>query len=190
MSKNFLECFKAYESAVKFAGYESALAYEQSLPEGDKTLGRLRLCRQCRNFVAHESDGFFEGTDKMCDFLLEMATKFGEGYTPVKKLQRKAFVTDTMPIQKAAELVMKIKAQVPIPVANKQGEIVGCFGKEEIILFAIKNNVNSQAKVGSAMRTGGIKGMFPTVLDSTLKKDVPEGCFCLVSDGSKITGWI
>ena len=91
------------------------------------------------------------------------------------------------------KLVKKYKNRAvvnEVSINFKQGEIVGCFGKEEIILFAIKNNVNSQAKVGSAMRTKGIKGMFPTVLDSTLKKDVPEGCFCLVSDGSKITGWI
>ena len=190
MSKNFLECFKTYESAVKAAGYENALAYESTFSEGNKTLGKLKLCRQCRNFVAHESDGFFDGTDKMCDFLMEMAEKLSDNHIPVKKLQRKAFVTDSMPFQKAAELVSKMKIDYPLPVADKKGEIVGYFGKEEIILFVLKNNVNSQVKVSAAMKTKGLKGMFPVILDSTLKKDLPEGKVCLVSDGSKITGWM
>lgn len=73
-SKNvekFLEAYRKYESMVRQAGTD-ALAAEGLV--SDAVANRLRICRQIRNYLSHNSDpGFLAPTPEMIDFLNEQS---------------------------------------------------------------------------------------------------------------------
>lgn len=63
----FLNLYKDYETIVRNHNLEPIDVENNS---DEVTQGRLRLCRQFRNYLSHNNDvGFLEPTSKMIDFL-------------------------------------------------------------------------------------------------------------------------
>ena len=63
----FLSLYKDYETAVRDAGEDPKLV-EDAMDE--MRGGRMRLCRQFRNYLSHSNDpGFLEPTDAMIRFM-------------------------------------------------------------------------------------------------------------------------
>ena len=194
---DFLKAYRSLESAVKSIGFESVLSYEATLEKEerdtgkhDSNLAKIRLCRQCRNFLSHEAGEFFEADRKMTQFLSDYAGKLSLDELPVKKFACKTFVTEETKVQDALQVILKRKTQNNVPVVNKTGEVTGYLSYEVVCVYLSKNNVNSTTKVKALMGTKGLKGMFSEILDTTPVKELDSGKTYLVKDGKgKVTGW-
>lgn len=193
---DFLKCYLNYESAVKASGFENALSYEQSLPENSDVLGKLKFCRQCRNFLAHEERGFFEPSEKMCQFLIDVAASISEAYLPAKKRQKKWLIRECDAISAVCKELSKSGEVRKIPVFTSKGEfflntISGSLSQADIIKYASINSINSKTQVKDVMDRKLSKKPWETVQDITPVKDIPSDTTHLVTNPKgEITGWI
>lgn len=196
-NENFLKAYRDFETAVKSNGYESVLAYESYLEAEEKRTGKkeenlscIRLCRQCRNFLSHESKDFFEASKEMTSFLNELSGKLNAEYLPIKKYVVKQMITEDMKVQEAVALLCKRKTAKYAPVLNKQGEITGFLSSEVVCAYVSKNNVTTTTKVKAVMGTKGVKQLFKEIQESTMIKDVDENKSYVVKNSKGVlVGW-
>ena len=199
MSQNedFLKAYKSLEAAIRTSGYESVLAYENELDEKEKKTGKhnpdlskLRLCRQCRNFVAHEEGVFFEANKVMVSFLNDYAGKMSTSELPIKKFVCKQMITEDTKVQDALAILLKRKASKQVPVVDKAGNISGFISFELVCAYLSKNNVNSTTKVRVLMGTKGVGSMFSTVKEDTHMSAIDDSKSYLVKNAKDQTiGW-
>lgn len=191
-NEKFLQAYKLLEGAVKTVGFETVLLYEQHLESknsNDETLTRIRLCRQCRNFISHEADEFFEASKEMIDFVSNLASQLDASKNPIKKYAIKQKITDDMKLQDALTILAK-RGGKTAPVFNKKGELVGFLNDRLVCVFLSKNNVTASTKVKVVMSNKGVVKMFKVIKDSTPMEKVQDYLDYLVkNDKGEIFGW-
>lgn len=191
-NEKFLQAYKLLEGAVKTIGFDSVLLYEQHLEaknSNDETLTRIRLCRQCRNFISHEAYEFFEASKEMIDFVSNLACQLDISKNPIKKYAIKQNITDDMKLQDALAIIAK-RGGKTTPVFNKKGELVGCLNDRIVCVFLSKNNVTASTKVKVVMRNKGVSKIFKVIKDSTPMEKVQDCLDYLVkNDKGEIFGW-
>lgn len=199
MSQNedFLKAYKSLETAIRTSGYESVLAYENELDEKEKKTGKhnpdlskLRLCRQCRNFVAHEEGVFFEANKTMISFLNDYAGKMSASELPIKKFVCKQMITEDTKVQDALAILLKRKVSKQVPVVDKAYNIAGFISYELVCAYLSKNNVNSTTKVKVLMGTKGVGSMFSTVKEDTHMSSIDDSKSYFVKNAKdQVIGW-
>jgi hypothetical protein len=197
LNDDFLKAYKDFENAIRTSGYESVLAYESELEmkekksgKKDENLTKIRLCRQCRNFLSHESLNFFEASKEMTTFIGELASKLDSAYLPVKKYIMKTLITEDSKLQDAVAMLVKKKDGKDAPVLSKKGELVGYISYELVCAYMSKNNVSSTTKVKACMGTKLLGKKFSTISDTTLMSKIDESKnYLIVNNKDKIIGW-
>lgn len=199
MSQNedFLKAYKSLETAIRTSGYESVLAYENELDEKEKKTGKhnpdlskLRLCRQCRNFVAHEEGVFFEANKAMVSFLNDYAGKMSASELPIKKFVCKQMITEDAKVQDVLAILVRRKVSKQVPVVDKSYNVVGFISYELVCAYLSKNNVNSTTKVKVLMGTKGVGSMFSTVKEDTHMSDIDDSKSYFVKNAKdQVIGW-
>lgn len=193
---DFMKCYLNYEAAVKASGYDSALSYEQSLPENSEILGKLKFCRQCRNFLSHEEKGFFEPSEKMCKFLIDTAESLEDAFVPIKKKQRRYLPKESDSLETLLKELIKTKEDRPIPVFSNGGfylnTIIGSISSYDIIAYMAGNPVNSKTKIKNVMNPKLPKKSWAYLPDTTVVKDVPfsETVHLVIDSKGQISGYI
>lgn len=200
MSANslFLDAFKSLESAVKSHGYDSVLSFEGVLEAAEKksgkkdeNLSKIRLCRQVRNFLSHESDTFIVANKEMTDFLNDYAGKLSSIELPVKKFMEKKLILDTMKVQEALVIVSKRKYGHDLkesPVLDKTGKVVGMFSYALVGKYIAKGTMPASTKVSVVM--GKAPKVLREVKEDVHMKEVDETEVYLVKDSkNNIVGW-
>lgn len=192
-NEKFLKAYRDFETAVKATGYDSVLAYEEFVDAKepkDSNVSSIRLCRQCRNFLSHESKDFFEASKQMTEFLQKLAGELHDEYLSVKKFAIKQLITEDTKVQDAAGILLKRKANKPAPVINKAGDVVGFVSSDLICAYLAKNNINSTTKVKALMSTKNVNQTFAIAEETTPMKDISENLTYLIRNGKgTITGW-
>lgn len=86
MYDEFMSQYKAYESLLRERGIDPK-EYEENMDA--KTAGRLRICRQLRNYISHNDDpGFVVVSDKQTAFLKSCVNAITASCDIVKKHMR------------------------------------------------------------------------------------------------------
>lgn len=191
-NEKFLQAYKSLEGAVKTVGFDTVLSYEQHLESknsNDENLSKIKFCRQCRNFISHEADEFFEASKEMIEFVSNLASKLDASKTPIKKHMVKQKITDDMKLQEALTILAK-RGGKTAPVFDKKGELVGFLNDRLVCLFLSKNNVTSTTKVKVAMSTKGFSKMFRNIVDNTTMDKIQDCLDYLVKNTKgDIVGW-
>lgn len=200
MSANslFLDAFKSLESAVKSHGYDSVLSFEGVLEAAEKKSGKkdpqlakIRLCRQVRNFLSHESDAFIVANKEMTDFLETYAGKLSSIELPVKKFMEKKMILDTMKVQEALAILSKRKYghdTKDAPVLDKNGNIVGMFSYAIVGKYMAKSVVPATTKVSAVMSKA--RWMLREVKENVHMKEVDEwGVYLVKNAKGEVVGW-
>ena len=191
-NEKFLQAYKTLEGAVKTAGFDTVLLYEQHLESknsNDENLSKIKFCRQCRNYLSHEAEEFFEASKDMIEFVSNLASKLDTSKTPIKKHMIKQKITEDMKLQDALVILAK-RGGKTAPVFDKKGELVGFLNDRLVCLFLSKNNVTSTTKVKVAMSTKGILKMFRNIVDNTTMDKIQDYLDYLVkNEKGDIVGW-
>lgn len=191
-NEKFLQAYKTLESAVKTVGFDTVLLYEQHLESknsNDENLSKIKFCRQCRNYLSHEAEEFFEASKDMIEFTSNLASKLDSSKTPIKKHMIKQKITEDMKLQDALAILAK-RGGKTAPVFDKKGELVGFLNDRLVCLFLSKNNVTSTTKVKVAMSTKGVAKMFRIIEDSIPMEKIQDYLDYLVKNAKgEIVGW-
>jgi hypothetical protein len=196
-NESFLKAYKNFENAIRTKGYESVLSYEAELEVKEKQTGKkddnltkIRLCRQCRNFLSHESVCFFEASNQMIQFLIDLASSMDNAYLPVKKFIVKTLITEDTKLQEAVAVLLKRGETKEAPVFNKSGALVGYLSHELVCLYLSKNNVTSTTKVKACMGTKTPGKHFVTVPEDVYMEEIYDNKNYIVTNNKGIiTGW-
>lgn len=191
-NEKFLQSYKSLENAVKTIGFDTVLLYEQHLESknsNDENLSKIKFCRQCRNYLSHEPEEFFEASKDMIEFVSNLASKLDASKTPIKKHMVKQKITEDMKLVESLAILAK-RGGKTAPVFSKKGELVGLLNDRLVCLFLSKNNVTSTTKVKAAMSTKGVSKMFRVVVDSTPMERIQGYLDYLVkNEKGEVVGW-
>lgn len=146
-AEKFLSLYKEYETLVRSMYSREPKDLEDEFP--DPRQGRLRMCRQFRNYLSHQEDpGFLEPTDKMLKFLGERVSDLKSEKDVVRKHLKKPEVCMVMENAKASEAWEKfIKLEcLVLPVVYKDGrygmlsvfDVMGVRGTTKVNTLKIK----------------------------------------------------
>lgn len=157
IQEKFLGLYREYESLLRAKGKDPKETEENAEPLES---GRLRMCRQTRNYLSHTDDTGFAGiSEQMIAFLQKKITQLKEEGDTAKKHVKK---TDTCILKedtKASEAFLffkKLKVQ-ELLVMHKDGDF-GVLSVYELL------GCRSTSKIG------------------TLKQSKAKLCFCSQTD--------
>lgn len=194
VNKAFLNAFQSVELAVKTAGYDSILSYENELKAKEEKTGKhnsdtssLTISRQLRNYLVHEGD---TSVEELTVFLNNLAGSISNAELPIKKFVCKSFVTEDMKVQDALGLLLKRKINKNVPVVNKTGQVTGNISYEEVCAYLSKNNITSATKVKALMNTKNIGKMFTNVKEDVHMSSINDNKSYVVSNAKgQLIGW-
>lgn len=178
VQEKFLAAYREYECLLRAAGKEPKQA-EESASSLDS--GRLRMCRQARNYLCHADDtGFVAISDKMMKFITKKADEIKEeGDTAKKHLKKQdaCMLLENTKCADAFEMFRKLKCAELLMLCNDGTyalvsvyELLGC---------------RSTQKAGTLKRQK-IKPSFCHPLDSYQNLD--SGSIILCTDNGKADG--
>lgn len=220
-NEEFLSAFRSLEAAVKSHGYDSVLAFEGMLEEKEKkecrsscsstsrtttnygsskselqgakdaSLAKIRICRQVRNYLSHESQNFIIANKEMVDFLNDYAGKLSSIELPVKKFMEKNLVLDTMKVQQALGILSRRKYGHDVkeaPVFDKNGKVVGVISYAHVGKYLAKNRVLASTNVSDVM--GKAPKSIRNISENVHMKEVDEWETYLVKNSKgEAVGW-
>lgn len=198
-NESFLKAFRNFEQAVGAKGYSSVLEYEEYLSKleeesgkGTTCLSKIRLCRQCRNFLSHDDAAFFTASAQMAAFLSEEARKMDSAYNPVRKYMEKEFIFDTTKLQAAMKIASKHKRNiVMMPVFDNKYNLIGYVAPEDLYSYISNNSVGARTTVGQAMGTVKSRiALFGSLPQDAALGDVSDGKTYVIDNGKGVpVGW-
>lgn len=183
----FLDAWRTLEQACTEEKNMTVQQFEQELETAGRQAeaSRLRICRQVRNFLVHDSQDFVTPTNAMCAFTAEMAkaARLANGTARDVMTSAAAYGQATMgdDMTKVAMLLLS-KKRGDVIIKDRDGSFAGMAGART---FA------------SALAEKKIKAIVPAILDqppctvdaSAPVSTLPEGR-AAVMDGKKCIGII
>lgn len=140
LQEKFLTLYREYEGLLRSAGKEPKEVEEA---ENDLDGGRLRMCRQIRNYLCHVDDSSFIGiSDKMLSFLNKRIIMLKEEGDTAKKHLKKpeaCMLNDNMKCSDASVLFKKLKRDELVIINDDDTyslmsvyELLGCRSTQKI----------------------------------------------------------
>lgn len=159
-TEKFLNEFKRLEQVLRETKTaDSVLDYENSLQTSvEDTYDRLKLCRICRNYLAHHPDGnrFLVPTPAMIKFLGEEADKVESKIQHVKDVMvRQKAVTLNTPLKDVITAVAKSKFGWTA-VTDNDGHLAGVIDSRDMTGFIAKK-MSLTGKLSSVVDEAGLK---------------------------------
>lgn len=136
MNNKFLEAYRGLENELRYEN-KSVLDYENKIKDSN-TQEKLKLCRICRNYMAHQDTNFVSASKDMIAFIENLTKEIRLSGDIVKnhvKKAKTAYSTDS--IKNIIPLCAKNK--VPI-VDKKSGQVLYIADADFIVKQLAKNN--------------------------------------------------
>ena len=175
MNEKFLEAYKRLENELRDEGI-SVLDYENSL-EDKVVQEQLKLCRICRNYMAHNDMKFIIATKNMISFLEKLAAKIRLQSQLVKNEMKK---TKPAYIGTPIKNILTQCSKAPVPIVDKKTGVFLFLADCEYLVTLL---AKKETKIKERRRVS-----YNFVNSMAKISDLLENCVYVVTDNGKSDG--
>ena len=144
-SEKFLNLYREYETLVRNKGLDPRTIEDTS--EDALLQGRLRLCRQFRNYLSHQNDaGFLEISSEMLKFMQTQVDQLKLEGDPLKKhikTVNAGTVSDKDKVSVALEKMVKLKTNSIIVRTDSGYSLVSIYEVAKALLKSKTIRINT-----------------------------------------------